>query len=86
MMISERDRSLALSSRKSSAHLTPGPKVNPDSPAQVAKRLGLKPSTYRNRLRRVAEGHITLLEAQTKTVMSRQEYSRLGAAVIHQKS
>lgn len=56
----------------------PGPPVNPESAAQVAKSLGLDPGTYRNRLRRVAQGKISLEDAQKKSVMSRSEYSKLG--------
>ena len=82
MKISDRDRSLVLSKRNGGGR-KPGPKVDPDSPAQVAKQLGLSPSTYRNRLRRVAAGDMTLQEARSKKVMTRQEYSRLGGVAKH---
>ena len=78
MVVTIHEMRVPLVSRSKGKKKQCGPKINPESASQVAKRLGIDPGTYRNRLRRVAKGKMTLEEAQTKPVMGLHEISSLG--------
>ena len=77
MRMTERERKTTLSEPKRKPR--GGRKPAPDSAIQEARELGMNPSTWRARLRKVKAGKMTLEEAKTLPVKSRHENGNTSA-------
>lgn len=85
MLVTPRDREIAISDPRRKPK-EGARKPTPGGATEEARELGMNPSTWRSRLRRVEAGELTLEEARALPIKSRSERGRRNAAKVRDKS